>query len=69
MQCILSVEDNTNFVRAFLYSKDVMAHGTLIRKAIENREVVLSGKHFLRQFNRLHPDVIRNAKNLKIVYM
>ena len=61
--------DNVNFLRAFLNSKDVMAHGTQIKKAIKDCEVVLSGKNFLGMFNRLHPNVIGNAKNLKIVYM
>ena len=28
VQCILTVEDNVNFVHAFLYSKDAMVHDT-----------------------------------------
>lgn len=69
VQCVLTREDNVPFVRAFMESNDILLHKTQMKKAIEDREVVLGGKNFLADFKRLHPTVIRLAKHLKIVYM
>ena len=67
--CILGRNNNNHFVGVFLSSRELQLHNTAMYQSIQEKEVVLMGKNFIYEFDKLHKAVIQLARKLKVVYM
>lgn len=67
--CILGRNNNNHFVNVFLSSRELQLHNTAMYQSIQEKEVILTGKNFMYEFDKLHNAVIHLARKLKVVYM